>query len=50
LDKLPGLDALQLPGSRHGENKVVRNGNVAEAYQWNNQEKEWVKVGNIQIE
>jgi phospholipase A-2-activating protein len=47
LDKLPGLDALQLPGSRHGENKVVRNGNVAEAYQWNNQEKEWVKLGEV---
>lgn len=47
MDKLPGLEALDMPGSKDQASKVVRNGNVAEAYQWSAAENRWVKVGEV---
>lgn len=47
VDKLPGMEALNQPGKKDQEIKVVRNGNSAEAYQWNQSESRWIKVGEV---
>lgn len=36
-----------LPGRKANETKVVRNGSVAEAYQWSQEEARWIKVGEV---
>ncbi|KAH3744208.1 hypothetical protein Pelo_14382 [Pelomyxa schiedti] len=35
------------PGKFDGEPKVVRNGNVAEAYNWNEASHKWVSIGEV---
>jgi phospholipase A-2-activating protein len=41
---LPGLEALDVPGIKEGQTKVLKNGNVTEAYQWSSGEARWIKV------
>ena len=45
--KLPGLDALNEPGKKDGEVKMVRAGNAAEVHQWSAAEQQWVKIGEV---
>ncbi|KAJ3028528.1 hypothetical protein HDV00_010188 [Rhizophlyctis rosea] len=45
--KLPGVGALQEPGKKDGEVKMVRVGNAAEAHQWSAVEGQWVKIGEV---
>ncbi|KAJ3322619.1 prephenate dehydrogenase (NADP(+)) [Boothiomyces sp. JEL0866] len=46
-DDLPGPEALDQPGSKEGQIKMVRVGNVVEAYQWSGSKGTWEKVGEV---
>ncbi|KAH9276966.1 hypothetical protein BASA83_000481 [Batrachochytrium salamandrivorans] len=45
--KLPGLDALGAFGTKDGEVKMIRVGNVVEAHQWSVAESQWIKIGEV---
>ena len=51
MDLDPGtvapLEALAQPGRKDGEVKMVRNGGVVEAHQWNARSGQWDKVGVV---
>ncbi|KAF5951622.1 hypothetical protein HYC85_009566 [Camellia sinensis] len=47
LEELPGLEALQVPGTRDGQTKVVREGDNGVAYSWNMKEQQWDKIGEV---
>ncbi|KAL5562590.1 hypothetical protein UlMin_032337 [Ulmus minor] len=47
LEELPGLDALQIPGTSNGQTKVVREGDNGVAYSWNLREQKWDKIGEV---
>ncbi|XP_059653855.1 uncharacterized protein LOC132300680 isoform X2 [Cornus florida] len=47
LEELPGLDALQIPGTSDGQTKVVREGDNGVAYAWNLGEQKWDKIGEV---
>ncbi|KYQ91773.1 hypothetical protein DLAC_07565 [Tieghemostelium lacteum] len=47
LNELPDLTALEQPGKKDGELKVVKNGKTAEAHQWSSTELKWVKIGEV---
>ncbi|PPQ99219.1 hypothetical protein CVT24_009238 [Panaeolus cyanescens] len=44
---LPGLDALLQPGKKSGEVKMVLNGDIIEAHQWDTATFTWQKVGDV---
>lgn len=44
---LPGHEALAFPGRKAGEVKMVRNGDVVEAHQWDSSSSSWQKVGEV---
>ncbi|KAJ3258094.1 prephenate dehydrogenase (NADP(+)) [Boothiomyces macroporosus] len=46
-DDLPGPEALDQPGNKEGQIKMVRVGNVVEAYQWSGSKGNWEKVGEV---
>ncbi|KAG6761490.1 hypothetical protein POTOM_034714 [Populus tomentosa] len=43
LEDLPGLEALQIPGTTDGQTKVIREGDNGVAYAWNLREQKWDK-------
>ncbi|KAK2665260.1 hypothetical protein Ddye_003834 [Dipteronia dyeriana] len=47
LEDLPGLEALQIPGSNDGQTKIVREGDNGVAYSWNMKEQKWDKIGEV---
>ncbi|XP_021896660.1 phospholipase A-2-activating protein [Carica papaya] len=47
LEDLPGLEALQVPGTSDGQTKVVREGDNGVAYSWNLKEQRWDKIGEV---
>ncbi|XP_057964226.1 uncharacterized protein LOC131155245 isoform X2 [Malania oleifera] len=47
LEDLPGLEALQIPGTSDGQTKVVREGDNGVAYAWNMREQKWDKIGEV---
>ncbi|CAI9104464.1 OLC1v1003135C2 [Oldenlandia corymbosa var. corymbosa] len=47
LEELPGLEALQTPGTSDGQTKVVREGDNGVAYAWNAKEYKWDKIGEV---
>ncbi|XP_059314154.1 uncharacterized protein LOC132064980 [Lycium ferocissimum] len=47
LEELPGLEALQTPGTSDGQTKVVREGDNGVAYAWNMMEQKWDKIGEV---
>ncbi|KAM7479274.1 hypothetical protein LguiA_027487 [Lonicera macranthoides] len=47
LEELPGLEALQIPGTSDGQTKVVREGDNGVAYAWNMREHNWDKIGEV---
>uniref|UniRef100_A0A2P2MH31 Uncharacterized protein MANES_17G099000 n=1 Tax=Rhizophora mucronata TaxID=61149 RepID=A0A2P2MH31_RHIMU len=49
LEDLPGLEALQVPGTSDGQTKVVREGDNGVAYAWNLREQKWNKVMFITV-
>ncbi|KAL2609949.1 hypothetical protein R1flu_028522 [Riccia fluitans] len=44
---LPGLEALQQPGTKDGQTKIVREGDSGVAYSWNKNEYKWDKIGEV---
>ncbi|SPO26787.1 related to DOA1 - involved in ubiquitin-dependent proteolysis [Ustilago trichophora] len=46
-DELPGVEALSQPGSKEGQTKMVKNGDVVEAHQWSAASQQWVKIGEV---
>ncbi|KAF9261438.1 phospholipase A-2-activating protein [Marasmius fiardii PR-910] len=44
---LPGLEALNNPGKKPGEVKMVKNGDKVEAHQWDASSFTWQKVGDV---
>lgn len=47
LEDLPGLEALQIPGTGNGQTKIVREGDNGVAYSWNMREQNWDKIGEV---
>ncbi|KAL9414958.1 hypothetical protein AB3S75_043262 [Citrus x aurantiifolia] len=47
LGDLPGLEALQIPGTSAGQTKVVREGDNGVAYSWDMKEQRWDKLGEV---
>ncbi|CAH1444875.1 unnamed protein product [Lactuca virosa] len=47
LEELPGLEALQVPGTKDGQTIVVREGDNGVAYAWNMQNQTWDKIGEV---
>ncbi|XP_020576385.1 phospholipase A-2-activating protein [Phalaenopsis equestris] len=47
LSDLPGLEALQIPGTTNGQTKVIREGDIGVAYSWNAKEYNWDKIGEV---
>ncbi|WOK99599.1 phospholipase A-2-activating protein [Canna indica] len=47
LMDLPGLEALQVPGTKEGQTKIVREGDNGVAYSWNSKEFKWDKIGEL---
>ncbi|KAG0234808.1 hypothetical protein BGW41_000987 [Actinomortierella wolfii] len=46
-DDLPGPEALQQPGRKDQEVRMVRVGAVVEAHMWSEAEKSWSKIGEV---
>ncbi|KAG0204346.1 hypothetical protein BGX28_003701 [Mortierella sp. GBA30] len=46
-DDLPGPEALEQPGRKDQDVKMVRVGNVVEAHMWSNAEQSWSKIGEV---
>jgi len=44
---LPGPEVLIKPGKKEGEVKMVRNGDVVEAHQWDSRSSNWQKIGEV---
>ncbi|KAI0273434.1 phospholipase A-2-activating protein [Gloeopeniophorella convolvens] len=44
---LPGPEALNTPGRKPGEVKMVQNGAVTEAHQWDSTSNQWQKIGEV---
>ncbi|KAF8891244.1 phospholipase A-2-activating protein [Infundibulicybe gibba] len=44
---LPGLEALTAPGKKSGEVKMIRNGALVEAHQWDSNAGTWQKIGDV---
>nr|KAJ0187166.1 hypothetical protein LSAT_V11C900493580 [Lactuca sativa] len=47
LQELPGLEALQVPGTKDGQTIVVCEGDNGVAYAWNRQNQTWDKIGEV---
>ncbi|CAM6039015.1 unnamed protein product [Sphagnum compactum] len=47
VDNLPGLEALQQPGAKDGQTRIVREGDSGVAYSWNAKEYKWDKIGEV---
>ncbi|KAF9916886.1 hypothetical protein BX616_002534 [Lobosporangium transversale] len=46
-DDLPGPEALQVPGRKDQDVRMVRVGNIVEAHMWSNAEQSWSKIGEV---
>ncbi|KAG2067056.1 PFU-domain-containing protein [Suillus decipiens] len=44
---LPGPDALLHPGKKSGEVKMIKNGDLVEAHQWDSATSNWQKIGDV---
>lgn len=43
--KLPGIEALSIPGNKDGQFLLINNNNEAEVYSWNSLDSRWIKIG-----
>ncbi|KAI8355878.1 phospholipase A-2-activating protein [Mortierella sp. GBAus27b] len=46
-DDLPGLEALEQPGRKDQDVKMVRVGESVEAHMWSEAERQWTKIGEV---
>ncbi|KAF9059500.1 WD40-repeat-containing domain protein [Rhodocollybia butyracea] len=44
---LPGPEALNAPGKKPGEQKMVKNGDIVELHQWDATNNSWQKIGDV---
>ncbi|KAF8197500.1 phospholipase A-2-activating protein [Pholiota molesta] len=44
---LPGPEALNVPGKKSGEVKMIKNGELVEAHQWDSANSTWQKIGDV---
>ncbi|KIK94279.1 hypothetical protein PAXRUDRAFT_828136 [Paxillus rubicundulus Ve08.2h10] len=44
---LAGPETLAIPGKKAGEVKMVRTGDIVEAYQWDSASSAWQKIGEV---
>ncbi|KAF9484697.1 phospholipase A-2-activating protein [Pholiota conissans] len=44
---LPGPEALNAPGKKSGEVKMIKNGEIVEAHQWDSANHTWQKIGDV---
>jgi phospholipase A-2-activating protein len=44
---LPGSESLTEPGKKPAEVKMIRNGDIVEAYQWDSASSSWTKIGEV---
>ncbi|KAG6880255.1 hypothetical protein C0992_001823 [Termitomyces sp. T32_za158] len=44
---LPGPEALNFPGKKPGEVKMINNGSIVEAHQWDSATNSWQKIGDV---
>ncbi|XP_043259149.1 phospholipase A-2-activating protein isoform X1 [Colletes gigas] len=47
IKDLPSRNALQEPGQRDGQTKVVNDGDVVRAYSWSQNEQRWIRIGDV---
>ncbi|EMD38180.1 hypothetical protein CERSUDRAFT_82424 [Gelatoporia subvermispora B] len=46
-EDLPGVEALSQPGTKPGEIKMVRRGEIVESHQWDSANFSWQKIGEV---
>ena len=44
---MPGPEALNMPGRRDGQTKMIKDGNTISVHSWNEAEAQWKKVGDV---
>ncbi|KAH9996848.1 phospholipase A-2-activating protein [Russula vinacea] len=44
---LPGPEALGIPGRKPGDVKMIQNGTITEAHQWDSTSNQWQKIGEV---
>ena len=44
---IPGPDALQYPGNREGQTKMIRDGSTVSVHSWSASEQTWTKLGDV---
>lgn len=47
IDSLPGQEALQQPGKKDGQTKIVREEGQAVAYSWSDKDFRWDRIGEV---
>ncbi|XP_076377843.1 phospholipase A2 activator protein [Megalopta genalis] len=47
IKDLPDAKALQQPGQRDGQTKIVNDGEAVRAYSWSQSEQRWIRIGDI---
>ncbi|XP_061181732.1 phospholipase A-2-activating protein-like [Saccostrea echinata] len=47
LEDLPGPEVLLNPGTKEGQQKIIRRGPNAELHQWDMAKQQWTKVGDV---
>lgn len=47
IKDLPDAKALQQPGQKEGQTKMISNGNNVVAYSWSQNEQRWILIGNV---
>ncbi|XP_033636971.1 phospholipase A-2-activating protein-like [Asterias rubens] len=47
MEDLPGKEDLAKPGTKDGQTKLVKVGNIVEAYSWSGADSKWNKIGDV---
>ena len=47
VSDMPGPEALNIPGRRDGQTKMIKDGNTISVHSWSEAEAQWKKVGDV---
>ncbi|XP_076236021.1 phospholipase A2 activator protein isoform X2 [Calliopsis andreniformis] len=47
IKDLPDAKALQQPGQKDGQTKIVNEGDAVRAYSWSQNEQRWIRIGDV---
>ncbi|KAK1175769.1 phospholipase A-2-activating protein-like [Acipenser oxyrinchus oxyrinchus] len=47
MEELPGREHLNEPGTRDGQTRLIKDGEMVQAYQWSVSDSHWVKIGDV---